>query len=321
MLFPLIVAGLWLGGCFLISCMGWLWFARKYRVQAKAQLVGKVHLVPTVKFEFIGSYRNSVRVVFTKEGIHFSAPFLFRVFHAPFLLPWKSVRRIRKKAGFRQRGKRLIVEVEDEEGPIRLMLSKEMEEDFLKYYWPQKPKPIARRAFPKDQAQENPQEESAGAIVIASATAGGAENASASANTNPGAGIGAEVNTNASAPGAPGAYPSPFTIAGMDRQPGGGSRGAEAPVQGGTPVHAKATAGAPVPITAAVPAPAGAGFVSVFVPISDPAPVPTLAPAPAPAPVATVSFYVPKTVSVPVPTLATITAAVAATPMMAEPRS
>jgi hypothetical protein len=280
-------------------------------VRTKVQPVGKVHLVPSVKFEFIGSYRNSVRAVITKEGIFFSAPFLFRVFHAPFLLPWTCVRRLRKKAGFKQRGKRLIVEVEDEEGPIRLLLSKEMEEDFLKHYWPQKPKPIARRAFPRgsaqglDQPEEDTEEETetvgTSASATATATAGVAEHANATANASPGAGIGiaAEVPT------IPGAYPSVFTIVGMGMQ-AGGSSGAEAPpVPVGAPVYAKAPVAAPAPAVAPPP-----------MPMPMPAPAPALAPEP------TVSFYVPRTVSVKVPALATFTATIAAAAtMIAEPRA
>ncbi|QIE99970.1 hypothetical protein G5S37_29630 [Roseimicrobium sp. ORNL1] len=312
MLFPLIVVGFWLGGCFLISCMGWRWFARKYPTgdRGRMQPEGTVHLVPSVKFEFVGSYRNSVRAVITKEGIYFSVPFMLRVFHAPFLLPWTSVRRIRKKAGFKQRGKRLIVEVEDEEGPIRLLLSKEMEEDFLKYYWPQKPKPIARRAFPKDQPQENPEGESVGATVGVAESANENENK----NANPGAGIDAEVEVNT----IPATYPSLFTIVGMGMQ-AGGSSGAKAPpvsVGAPVPVSAPVSVGAPVyaKVNVSAPIPAAA---------PPPMPVPAPVPAPAPAPEPTVSFYVPKTVPVTVPMLATITATVAAASatLMAEPRS
>lgn len=153
--FPLILIGLWLVGCFLISCMGWLWFARKFPTRVRP--TGTVHRVPWVKFEFIGSYRKSVRVVLAPEGIYFSAPLLFRVFHAPFLLPWRSVRRVRKKGakGGPKSEKRLIIEVEDAEGPIRLWLSKAMEEDFFKYYQPTVAPPTARRAFPATPRREN----------------------------------------------------------------------------------------------------------------------------------------------------------------------
>jgi hypothetical protein len=153
---PLILLNVWVIGCFLVSCMGWLWFARKY--PAKFQPAGKVHRVTSVKFEFLGWYRNMMRVVFAEEGIYFSAPFFLRPFHAPFLLPWESVRRVKKRGGV-EPDKRLIVEVEDAEGPMRLWFPKTAEEDLMRYYRPGKQMPPARRAFParltKDEGGED----------------------------------------------------------------------------------------------------------------------------------------------------------------------
>jgi hypothetical protein len=143
---PFILLNVWVGGCFLFSCMGWLWFGRKY--PAGDWPAGNVHHVPSVRFEFLGWYRNMVRVVFAEEGIYFCVPFYMRPFHAPFLLPWESVRRIKKKGGFIP-GKRIIVEVEDAEGPMRLSFPKTAEQDLMRYYRAGKPVPQARRAFPR----------------------------------------------------------------------------------------------------------------------------------------------------------------------------
>ncbi|MEZ0274820.1 MAG: hypothetical protein ACAH88_07930 [Roseimicrobium sp.] len=145
LLVPFVLLNVWVGGCFLISCMGWLWFGRKY--PAGDWPTGKVHRVPSVKFEFFGSYRNMVRVVFAEEGIYFFAPFFLRPFHAPFLLPWESVRRVKKKGGFTP-AKRVVVEVEDAEGPIRLWFPSAAEQDLLRYYRAGKQMLPARRAFP-----------------------------------------------------------------------------------------------------------------------------------------------------------------------------
>ncbi|QIF05484.1 hypothetical protein [Roseimicrobium sp. ORNL1] len=151
-LFPLIVVGIWLGACLLVSCAGWRSFARKCR--ARTQPVGEVHRAVRVRLGFMGWYRNSVRVVFAEEGIHFSASWVHRAFHAPFLLSWKSVRRLRKK-GCPLRGNRFIVEVEDAQGRLRLWLSKEMEDDFFRHYRPEHPTPQARRAFPRGHREDH----------------------------------------------------------------------------------------------------------------------------------------------------------------------
>jgi hypothetical protein len=299
LLLPLVVPVLWGGCCFLVSCMGWRWFSRKYSVRVRPS--GMVHRVPTVKFEFVGTYRNSVRVIFVPEGIYFSAPWLYRLFHAPFLLPWRSVGRIRKKAGFRQRGRGLIVEVEDEEGPIRLWLSKEMEEEFFKHYRPNTPAPTARRAFPlgrahakgRGQAQAN------------------CEEANEGEQANAGAGSAANVHTRADVNANANAMASPFTIVGMGL-PVPGSSGTAAPVQPQELMGAPVDAQTPVAVAAAIPSPVAAhvpvataaptAIRSVFVPISESGPVPVSTPAP-------------------VPTLATFTAAMAGATMMADPRS
>jgi len=149
--FPLTLLGAWLGGCLLLSCMGWLWFGRKYR--AKVRPAGKAHRVPWVKFELFGWYRNLVWMVFAPEGIYFHPPIVVRLFHPPFLLPWTSVRRVKKKGGFVP-NRNLLVDIEDAEGPIRLCLSKAAQEDFFKYYKPMLQVAPAKKAYPKETGEK-----------------------------------------------------------------------------------------------------------------------------------------------------------------------
>jgi hypothetical protein len=105
-----------------------------------------------VKFEFLGWYRNLVWIVVAQEGIYFHPPILVRLFHPPFLLPWTSVRRVKKKGGFVP-NRNLIVDIEDAEGPIRLCLPKGAQEDFFKYYKPML-QPPARKAYPKESGEQ-----------------------------------------------------------------------------------------------------------------------------------------------------------------------
>ena len=127
---PLIILGGFLGITFIISLMGWWWFARKY--PAKVRPAGQAYNVPSANFGGLGGYRNLVRVVFTGEGIYFYVFVLFRPFHAPFLLPWESVTGIAERKGWFG-GRHYELVMEEGAGQIHLYLSQEVEQDLFRY--------------------------------------------------------------------------------------------------------------------------------------------------------------------------------------------
>lgn len=66
------------------------------------------------------AYNNVVQVSFLPEGLRFSMPALFRSGHAPFLLPYASVRELHRKSGWLR--EHLEAVLETDEGEIRLRL-------------------------------------------------------------------------------------------------------------------------------------------------------------------------------------------------------
>lgn len=117
--FPFAFAGAWLFAAFFMSRSGWRAFARRYPADAGPRET--VCRSPLTRFgNILTTYRNLVCVVFSETGIHFSVLFLFRPFHAPFLLPWSSVQRIEKTSGLF--GPRYCLEITDPAGRIKVWL-------------------------------------------------------------------------------------------------------------------------------------------------------------------------------------------------------
>ena len=80
------------------------------------------------------SHRGMVWVVLNAEGVHFSAMFLIRVFHSPFLVRWNSVNGFEKRRSlFREY---ILLKIRDEAGEIDVGLPIKAEKELLKYYKP-----------------------------------------------------------------------------------------------------------------------------------------------------------------------------------------
>jgi|GEM_PF-1919742 len=90
----------WLLVVFIISRAGWHTFAMRY--PAAQQPPGEMYNSPVTRFGIMmpARYSGVVRIVFTNEGLYFSVMFLFRAFHAPFLVPWRSVKQIESTYSF-----------------------------------------------------------------------------------------------------------------------------------------------------------------------------------------------------------------------------
>lgn len=117
--FPFAFAGAWIFATYFMARSGWRSFARRYSVSAGPRAT--VCHSPLTRFgSILTTYRNLVEVVFAPDGIHFSVSFLFSLFHAPFLLPWSSVRRIEKTSGIIV--ERYCLEIEDPAGRMKVWL-------------------------------------------------------------------------------------------------------------------------------------------------------------------------------------------------------
>jgi len=104
---------------------GWSSFAKRYRAQTRP--VGKAYSLPGWTYCNVHWNARGLRVIFTDTGIYFSMLFYRRLAHPPFLIPWESVKGIKKEHG------RSVLEIEDTAGKIRLDLSHELEHVLARY--------------------------------------------------------------------------------------------------------------------------------------------------------------------------------------------
>jgi len=127
---PLVFVGIWIAAEFFISLLGWHWFAVRYPTQARP--LGTAYASPSTRFwVFLAGYRNVVRVILTEEGIYFYVFFLFRPFHAPFLVPWESVASVEKTTRFFWPCYQ--IEIADPAGKIHVILPKKIESDLQRF--------------------------------------------------------------------------------------------------------------------------------------------------------------------------------------------
>ena len=128
-LFGLIFIALWAFISFLISRGGWYAFASRYQAQTRPD--GVAWSSPFTTFGQLRShYTYCVRIVFCDAEVHFSTSLLARAFHAPFMVPWTSVRGGHKKTGLLPRYR---LDIEDAAGEIHVTLPAKAEYALLKY--------------------------------------------------------------------------------------------------------------------------------------------------------------------------------------------
>jgi len=108
---------------------GWSSFAKRY--PAPTRPAGKAYSVPNWTYCDVHWNARGLRVIFTDTGIYFYMLFYRRLAHPPFLIPWDSVKRVRKEHGFF--GAHSVLEIEDAAGKLRLDLSHELVHVFARY--------------------------------------------------------------------------------------------------------------------------------------------------------------------------------------------
>lgn len=117
---PFIFVGGWFVVGFVISRLGWSSFATAHGDASRPP--GPAYTSPHTQFgDWRASYNNVVRVVPCERGLWICVMFLFRAFHPPFLLPWRSVVRVQRLSGWFIRGYRVHVE-DDSAGTIKIHL-------------------------------------------------------------------------------------------------------------------------------------------------------------------------------------------------------
>jgi hypothetical protein len=102
---------------------GWGSFVKRY--PAKTRPAGEAYRVLSWQICNVYDPGRCLRVIFTDTGIYFYMTFFRRLAHPPFLLPWESVKRIKKGHGFL--GEHYILEVNDMAGAFNLDLPKAVE--------------------------------------------------------------------------------------------------------------------------------------------------------------------------------------------------
>ncbi len=108
---------------------GWSSFVKRYPAQTRP--AGKAHSVPSWTYCDVHWNARGLRVIFSDSGIYFYMLFYRRLAHPPFLIPWESVKRVKKEHGVF--GEYSVLEIEDAAGKLRLDLSHELEHILARY--------------------------------------------------------------------------------------------------------------------------------------------------------------------------------------------
>ena len=95
--FPFLFIGSWVLISFIISKMGWSNLVSKYKFDNN--FIGNNIGMISASINN-ASYRNSIILKYNNEGIYFKTLFLFRLFHAPFFIPWEEIKNIKNKQFF-----------------------------------------------------------------------------------------------------------------------------------------------------------------------------------------------------------------------------
>jgi len=85
----IIFVGFWCAISLLISKFGWAKLAKDFT--ATAVPAGKRYGFVSAWFRPLTSYKNSLKVTLTDEGVHLAMNPLFRMGHPPLLIPWQHV--------------------------------------------------------------------------------------------------------------------------------------------------------------------------------------------------------------------------------------
>lgn len=108
---------------------GWSSFAKRYR--ARTRPPGESYRVPSWTYCNVHWNARGLRVIFNEVGIYFYLPFYRSLAHPPFLLPWGSVKGVKKERGFM--GEYLALEIEDTAGKLKLDLSEEIAHELKRH--------------------------------------------------------------------------------------------------------------------------------------------------------------------------------------------
>jgi hypothetical protein len=108
---------------------GWSSFAKRHPAQTRP--AGRAYSVSSWTYCNVHGNARGLRIIFIDTGIYFYMQLDRRLAHPPFLLPWESVKHVKKEHRFL--GDYYVLEIKDAAGGLRLDLSKEVEHDLARY--------------------------------------------------------------------------------------------------------------------------------------------------------------------------------------------
>lgn len=125
-------AFLWVLMCLMVGQIpgGWISFAKRHPAQARPD--GEVYSVLSCESFNHVSGGKGIRLIFTDAGIYFYMFFLGRPGHPPFLLPWGSVKSVKRKYGFLDDYYR--IHVRDAAGKFSVDLPLKVEQDLSRHH-------------------------------------------------------------------------------------------------------------------------------------------------------------------------------------------
>ncbi len=99
---------------------GWADLARQY--PADGPVAGEVFRWCSARIRFLSSYSNCLTVTVSPDGIHIQPVILFRMGHAPLLLPWDAITALDRNSSWLIASARLQITDKDARDPTTLVL-------------------------------------------------------------------------------------------------------------------------------------------------------------------------------------------------------
>lgn len=94
--FLVIIPASWLAIIYgMARLSGWLELARLY--PGPDRIAGEVHRFASARFRMFVGYNRNLTITLSPEGLHIRPMILFRLRHAPLLIPWTAVTELERK--------------------------------------------------------------------------------------------------------------------------------------------------------------------------------------------------------------------------------
>jgi hypothetical protein len=91
---------------YLISKMGWVTLAEKFRTDLPFEGTKIGTISATIN---AGNYRNAIKLKYDYQGFYLKTVFFFRLFHPPVFIPWTEIKQVRNKKILFTQQKELVI--------------------------------------------------------------------------------------------------------------------------------------------------------------------------------------------------------------------